>query len=111
MNQEYLVGELSARLEQLQREADQPAAGDVARLRNQVETGPLAVLPSATVRALALADGLCWDSLSRGDTGAFARQAAIAADLRLFGICAGLLEGTGSFPPEPQDYRCWHKQL
>jgi hypothetical protein len=109
MTHEYLIGELSARLERLQQAAEQPAAGDVARLRNQVETGSLAVLPSATEHALALADGLCWDSLSRGDTGAFARQAGISAELLLFGICARLLEGTALLP-EPQDRESWHEQ-
>jgi hypothetical protein len=42
-------------------------------------------------RALALADGPCWDSLSRGNVGEFDRQARISADLRLFGQCARLL--------------------
>ena len=44
------------------------------------------------VRALVLTDRLCWDSLKQGDTLAFACQAAICAELRDFGICAGLLE-------------------
>jgi hypothetical protein len=44
------------------------------------------------VRALALTDRLCWDSLERGDTLGFACQAAICAELRDFGICARLLE-------------------
>jgi hypothetical protein len=45
-------------------------------------------LPSA----LALADRLCRDSLSAGDIGAFARQAPVRADLRLFGVCARLID-------------------
>jgi hypothetical protein len=80
MTQEYLIGELSVRLERLQ-----------ARLRDEVETGTPGGLVSATARALTLADDLCWQSLSDGDTGAFARQALACADLRLFGICAHLL--------------------
>jgi hypothetical protein len=43
------------------------------------------------VRALALDDGLCWDSLTRGDAVAFTRRARIGADLQEFGVCAGLL--------------------
>jgi hypothetical protein len=43
-------------------------------------------------RALALTEGLCWDSLNRGDTAAFARQAAVCAELHDFGACAGLLK-------------------
>jgi len=44
------------------------------------------------VRALALTDRLCWGSLQRGDTAAFTCQAAACAELREFGLCAGLLE-------------------
>ena len=47
---------------------------------------------SVTVRALALAESLCWDSLNRGDTAAFTRQAAVCAELHEFGVCAGLLK-------------------
>ena len=91
MTGRYLIGELSVRLEQLQATAGQ-AAGDVADLRRQVEASPVTWLASETIQALALADRLCWDSLSRGDTSAFARQAAISADLHLFGVCARLLD-------------------
>jgi len=82
------------RLEQLQAAAAQNAAPEVAHLRMQVETGTLAELPTAAVSALALADCLCWDSLSRGDMAAFVCQARISAELRLFGVCARLL-GSG----------------
>lgn len=91
MTQEYLIGELSVRLEQLQAAATCEAVRDVTRLRWQVETGSPAGLASAARRALALADVLCWESLSRGDVAAFARQAKVSADLRQFGVCARLL--------------------
>lgn len=91
MMQDYLIGELSARLEQLQ--ATSMAADDVALLRRRVETMPVTWLAAETVNALVLADRLCWDSLSRGDAAAFSRQALIAADLRLFGVCARLIDG------------------
>lgn len=91
VTQEYLIGELSVRLEQLQSTTTCSAARDVTRLRHQVEAGPPARLASAAVRALALADVLCWDSLSHGDTTAFARQAKVSAELRRFGVCARLL--------------------
>jgi hypothetical protein len=50
-------------------------------------------------RVVALADRLatsgrklsCWHSLTRGDGEAFAMQARAGADLREFGVCAGLL--------------------
>ena len=91
MTQDYLIGELSVRLEQLQAATAWGASREVARLRYQVETSALEALPSAALRALALADDLCWRSLSSGDTAAFARQAEVSADLRLFGICSRLL--------------------
>jgi hypothetical protein len=93
MTQQYLAGELSVLLARLQAAAtNQPAVGDVALLRRQAETGPVTALPSMVVRALALTDGLCWDSLERGDSAAFTCQAAICVELRDFGVCAGLLE-------------------
>ena len=54
-------------------------------------TRPIPALAAVTVRALALVEGLCWDSLSRGDISAFTRQAAVGAELHDFGVCAGLL--------------------
>jgi hypothetical protein len=91
MTQQYLIGELSLRLEQLQQVAAGDVAQDVARLRRQVEMGPPAGLAEAALRALALAGGSCWQSLSSGDMTAFACQAKVAASLRKFGICARLL--------------------
>ncbi len=47
MNQQYLMGELSVRLEQLQAAPGPDSALDVMRVRHLVETGPLAGLGSA----------------------------------------------------------------
>ena len=94
MTQQYLVGELSVLIAQLQAATGNDAfAGAAARLRQEEETLPIAALPAVLVRAVDLTDGMCWDSLSRGDTTAFARQAMIGAQLREFGVCAGLLAG------------------
>jgi hypothetical protein len=93
MTQQYIAGELSLRLGQLQAMAtDQERAREVARLRHEAETVPLAALGSVLVRALGVADRLCWDSLGCGDTVAFSRQAASCAELWEFGICASLFE-------------------
>jgi hypothetical protein len=92
MTHNYLIAELSVRLGELQATAAHPSAPEFAALRQQVETGPPPGLRAAAVQALALADRLCWESLSRGDMAAFTRQAEISADLRLFGICSRLLE-------------------
>jgi hypothetical protein len=93
MTQQYLAGELSVLLARLQTVAiNQAPVRDIAQLRREAETGPVTALPSVVVRALALTDRLCWDSLEQGDTAAFTCQAAICAELRDFGICARLLE-------------------
>lgn len=93
MTTQYLAGELSLLLAQMQAAArDDARARDVGRLRHEAETRPLLALPSVAVRALELADSACWDTLRRGDTAAFVRQAAICAELWQFGVCADLLE-------------------
>jgi len=93
MTQQYLLGELSLILGELQTIATNEAAvRDVARLRREVETGPVAALASVAARALELTDDWCWDSLVRGDAAAFARQAAIFVELSEFAVCAGLVE-------------------
>src|SRR6516162_7701565 len=92
MTQQYLAGELSVLLERVQAVAATEAGGrDAWSLRQAAETVPVQALGGVTVRALALTERLCWDSLSRGDTAAFARQAAVGAALREFGVCASLL--------------------
>jgi hypothetical protein len=95
MTEQYLVGELSLLLAQLQAAtANQACAGAAVRLRAEEETLPITALPAVLRRAMDLTDDACWDSLGRGDTTAFARQAAIGAQLLEFGVCAGLLAAT-----------------
>lgn len=93
MTQQYLVGELSSLLWELQAiAADQAPAHEFARLRAEAETWPVVALSSVAIRALVVSDDLCWDSLMRADAAAFVRQAALGAELHEFGVCAGLLE-------------------
>jgi len=93
MTQQYLAGEMSSLLGELQSVASTPArARDLARLRQEAETWPLTALPGVAERALVVTDELCWDSLTRADVAAFVRQAALGAELHEFGVCAGLLE-------------------
>jgi hypothetical protein len=92
VTRQYLIGELSVRLEQLQAVATSGTAKDVVCLRHEVEGGPPNALAPAAARAIALADSLCWESLAAGDTSTFCRQAAVSADLHLFGVCARLLD-------------------
>ncbi len=91
MTQQYLAGELSLLIAQLAGIAPGRAAADAHRLRLEAESWPLGALPSVAIRALALADELCWDALSRGEAEAFGRRARLAADLYEFGVCADLL--------------------
>lgn len=93
MTRQYLAGELSVLLGHVQAVTTTEAAGQEAwSLRHAAETEPVQALRSVTVDALALAEGLCWDSLTRGDAVAFTRQAAVCAELHQFGVCAGLLK-------------------
>ena len=94
MTRDYQIGELSILLEQLGAAAPAGASAEVVCLRHQVEAGPLVGLASATTRAMAVADTLCWASLSQGDVAAFNRQALVAARLRQFAICGLLLAGS-----------------
>jgi hypothetical protein len=93
MTQQYLAGELSLILGELQAVATSAAAVRVVvRLRGQAETTCPAALGGVTVRAVRLADRLCWNALTRGETDAFVREIAICTELWEFGVCAGFLE-------------------
>lgn len=93
MTQQYLAGELSQILGDVQAaSATEACARQAWDLRHEAETEPVTALPSVAARALALTNSLCWESLARGDTAAFTRQAAICAELHEFGVCARLLD-------------------
>ncbi|MEV0375716.1 hypothetical protein AB0I10_39250 [Streptomyces sp. NPDC050636] len=95
MTQQYLVGEASVLLAQLESSGTDPVvARELARLRHEAETGPVSRLGSVALRALELTDELCRDSLRRGDVPAFLRQCVCGADLREFCVCARLLTDT-----------------
>lgn len=93
MTRQYLLGELSLILGELQAAApDDDAAREVGRLRRRAEAGPPGALGSVASGALDVAEAWCWRSLARGDLAAFGRQAAVAAELWDFAVCAGLAE-------------------
>jgi hypothetical protein len=93
MTQQYLAGELSLLLGELQAAmTDEALAAEVAGLRRRAETGRRPALASTARRGLEVADLACWDSLARGDAAAFSRRAAVGAELWEFGVCARLLE-------------------
>jgi hypothetical protein len=92
MTRQYLVGELSLLLARVSEVAMDPASVEAAvRLRRLAETVPIADLGGVVVRALALTNSLCWESLERGDVVAFADQADMGAELHDFGVCSRLL--------------------
>jgi len=91
MTCQYLIGELSVRLQQLQALADPAAAPEVGRLLAEVEVSPLTALASVSAQALTLTDELCWQSLLRGDMAVFDAQARILAELSQFAVGARLL--------------------
>ncbi len=93
MTRQYVAGELSVLLGHLQAVTTTEASGREARsLRHEAETRPVLALGPVAGRALSLAESLCWDSLSGGDTAAFSRQAVVCAELHDFGVCSGLLD-------------------
>lgn len=95
MTQQYIAGELSFLLGQMQAAmTDEASVVELERLRRRAETGPRSALASVALRALRVADWACWNSLKRGDSAAFICQAAVCADLQELGVCAGLLEDT-----------------
>jgi hypothetical protein len=92
VTRQYINGELSVRLAELQAVAlSQESAGEAAQLRLEAEAAPSGVLPLVALRALDLMRGLCRESLARGDLGAFNRQATVGAELREFAVSARLL--------------------
>src|SRR5262245_7402970 len=98
MTQQYVAGELSLRLGELQAVAtDYELACEIARLRDEAERAPRDVLGSVVVRALGLANRFCWDSLESGDAVQFSRRVAVCADLWEFSVCACLVPSTYSF--------------
>jgi hypothetical protein len=92
MTQQYLVGETSVLLAQLEASGtDAVTVRELARLRREAEAGPVNRLGAVARRALELTDDLCRESLRRGDVPAFVHQCACGADLREFCVCARLL--------------------
>lgn len=92
VTEQYIVGELSVRLVQLEAVApNEESANEFARLRVATEKAPFETLPNMALQALHLIRGVCRDSLARGDLRALTSQATMAAELREFAVSARLL--------------------
>lgn len=90
MTQQYIVGEFSALLGDLQ-----PAPGEwvaaIDDLRRAVESSPLPMFPALAHDALSLTDMVCWAALERGQVNAFVGYAKTAVALREFAENARLM--------------------
>ncbi|MGA7087578.1 MAG: hypothetical protein WA695_10435 [Candidatus Dormiibacterota bacterium] len=92
MTRQYLAGELSLMLGQLEATISDPeGVREVASLRHEAETLPVCDLGRLASRALALTDKICLDSLENGSWAAFNSQTSLCSELWQFGVCAGLL--------------------
>ena len=92
MTQQYIVGQFSMLLEELQ-----PPSGEwfaaVRELRREVESCSLSMLPRLAQEAIGLTDLICWSALERGDVGGFWGCARSAAALGEFIDSARLRQG------------------
>lgn len=89
MTQQYLAGELSSLLAEVEPERGEELHERVEELRRRVERSPLRLLPPLAEEALALADAVCWAELDRGDADRFRRCSGAAAALADFSAGAG----------------------
>ena len=91
MTQQYIVGQFSMLLEDLQ-----PPSGEwlaaVRKLRSEVESCPLSVLPQLAQEAIGLTDRICWSAVEQGDVSSFCGYARSAAALGEFLDNARLLQ-------------------
>lgn len=90
VTQQYIVGEFSSLLGDLQRPPGQRLAA-VCDLRRQVELSPQSMLPPLAQKAIRLTDTICWAALERGDASGFCHYSKGAAALREFTDNARLL--------------------
>ena len=90
MTQQYIVGQFSVLLEDVQ-----PPTGEwraaVRELRNEVESSPLSMLPRLARKAIGLTDLMCWIAIEQGDLDSFRGCARSAAALGEFIDSARLL--------------------
>ncbi|MGA8207017.1 MAG: hypothetical protein WB801_07470 [Candidatus Dormiibacterota bacterium] len=92
MTRQYLAGELSLMLGQLEATVSDPeGVREVASLRHEAEALPVCDLGSLVSRALALSDKICLHSVESGSWAAFSFQTSICSELWRFGVGAGLL--------------------
>jgi hypothetical protein len=92
VTQQYLIGQFSVLLEDLQPPPGERLAAAVHDLRREVESSPPSMLPSLAREAMSLTDAICWAALERGDSQGFCHYAAGAFALGAFTDAARFLE-------------------
>jgi hypothetical protein len=90
MTQQYLIGQLSVLLEDLQPSPGDRLAAAVNNLREQVERSPVHLLSELVCQAMVLSDRVCWGALERGESSSFCRYVKAAVALGEFTDAAGL---------------------
>lgn len=83
MTQQYIVGQFSILLEELQSSSD-PWPKLVGKLRQEVESSPPSALPGLAAETIDLAETICWSALEQGEVSLFYRCAKTAAALAIF---------------------------
>ncbi len=91
MTQQYIVGEFSSLLAELQPVPSASLGNALHDLRRDVELGPLTMLPRLAQEAMTLTDMICWVALEQGDVSGFCRYVGAAVALREFTVSADLL--------------------
>ena len=91
MTQQYIVGQFSVLLEDLQPPSGKWLAA-VRKLRSEVESCPLSMLPQLAQEAIGLTDRICWSAVEQGDVSSFCGYARSAAALGEFLDNARLLQ-------------------
>ncbi len=92
MTQQYLIGQFSALLGDLEPVPSECLAAAVHDLRHEVESCPVAMLPALARQAINLTDAICWEALEHRDPSSFCRYARSATAIGEFTDCAGLLD-------------------
>jgi hypothetical protein len=92
MTQQYLVGELSLMLGELEESVpDEAVSRAIADLRRTAEATRPTLLAPVLGCALVLANRVCARDFVTGAYTAFLRDLSICAELRAWGVCAGFL--------------------
>lgn len=91
MTEQYLVGEFSSLLGELQPVPDARLASALRDLRRQVEACPPCRLSCLARQAITLTDVICWSTFQGGDVGRFCEEIETVVRLEEFAITANLL--------------------